>query len=48
MLRWSRDHPERHAERAVDQLRGETDGDEREQGGQVEVAEIHARSPLSG
>src|SRR5690606_11910992 len=40
-----RDYSEGHAERAVDQLRGETDGDERKQRNKVEIAEMQHAVP---
>src|SRR5690606_34859566 len=38
---------ESHAERAVHELGGKADGDEREQGSQVQVGPIHAISPFA-
>ncbi len=35
------DHPEGHAQRAIDQLCGKTDSDEREQCRQIESHEFH-------
>jgi hypothetical protein len=37
------DDPEGHAERAVDELRGETDGDERPQVDQIDAEQLHFR-----